>query len=201
MTEATQLVTGTGLDALDCKMGKCQGVGTTGEGGQRIQGSYSVSGSGVKMLLACSLPFWGSGSGFSRLCFLSLPSAFSTLFIPGSSSWGFFREREREKTTPVFPGMNCRGENRRSCGCWAQLMWMEQQCYRLAPSALSVSHLTRTVALSWSMLPFSEAGVRGPECKGYPTLHISWVGRGVGLEINGRSSRVSLPSLPSLFAG
>lgn len=86
-------------------------------------------------------------------------------------------ERKREKTTPVFPGMNCRGGNRRSCGCWAQLMWMEQQCYRLAPSALSVSHLTRTVALSWSMLPFSEAGVRGPECKGYPTLHISWVGR------------------------
>lgn len=36
-TKATQLSTGT-IDILDCEMGKCQGVGvgTTGEGGQRI---------------------------------------------------------------------------------------------------------------------------------------------------------------------
>lgn len=67
MTKSIQLVTGTGLDILDCEMGECQGVGvgTTGEGGQRIHSSCSVTGSRVKMHLAYSPPFWGSGSGFS----------------------------------------------------------------------------------------------------------------------------------------
>lgn len=73
---------------------------------ERIHGSCSVAGSGVKMLLACSPLFWGSGSGFSHLHFLSPPSAFSTLFIPGPSSWGLFRGRGERKQLQFFPGMS-----------------------------------------------------------------------------------------------
>lgn len=85
---------------------------------------------------------------------------------------------------------------------YSQCEW-SSMCYRLAPSAkCQVSpHLICTVALWWSMLPFSGAGEKGPECKGYPMLHHSWVGWGWGLEISGRSARVFFPSFPLLVAG
>lgn len=181
LTKVTQLVTGTELESLDYKMG----VGGAGirELGLVLQVTEGRKPRDPALLLALARRCtWqaarhsgGSGSGL-----LPPPSSFLpvSIFNPVYSRIIVGVLEKEKKNHPSFSWNACQGNTGGPVDVGYNYCGWSSACYRSAPSV--PPRLIFTVTLWQGMLPFSGTGIKGPEGKGYPTLHQSSEGEGAG---------------------